>query len=100
MKIVKVGANEYWQVPAGINVLDHLPESTRIMRLEKLPPDAVQVASQPNGIKEYEVDTSKRNASYQKRFREAQKKRGLIQVTVWVNPKFKEVLRNYAESLR
>jgi hypothetical protein len=98
MKILKVGG-EYWVVPAGIDVRDHLEPGTRVIFLEKLPPRVVELSHTPEGIVKYKIDTSSKNAEYQRTFKKRMRDAGLVSVEIWVLPENKEQVREYARKL-
>ncbi len=100
MKIVKVGPNEYWEVPAGINMLDHLEPGTRIIFLEKLPPNTVFIGNTAGStINRYQIDTNQRDAGYAARYRKNQQAKGLVSVTVWILSKHSDTLREFVNQL-
>jgi len=100
MKIVKVGPNEYWTVPEGVNVLDHVKPGVRVQWLEKLPPCSIHISNHSNGIKQWAIDTSNQNAEHQRAYRERMKAAGLIRVCAWVHPNNAAKLHDYARDLK
>lgn len=102
MKIVRIGPNEFWTVPEGVNVMDHVEPGVKIMWLEKLPHDSIEIGNLSNGMKQYRVDWKTRNAVYQKTFDHKMKDTGHKRVCVWIlaiGDNEKE-LKEFAEKLR
>ncbi len=100
MKIIKIGANEYWRVPRGVNPLEFIKEGVRVINLDKLPPNVVKVGMLSNGMEQWVTDVNAQNAQYQRIHRQNQKNKGLSSITVWVPADKLGELKDYARSLR